>query len=352
MIAVSEDPLIGAELDDYRPERVLGKGGMGVVYEAQDLSLGRRVALKVLAPGFLDDTSARARFQREIDHAVAIEHPHVVPVYAAGYARPNFYIAMRCVRGPDLAAVIRAEGRLSERRVLRLLGQIASALHAVHARGMVHRDIKPHNVLLWDAGQEDEHALLTDFGIAKALDDTRSLTGVGPIGTPAYMAPEICLGKPARPASDQYSLGCMAFEMLAGKLPYDSGSALDIRGAHVEREPLALRELAPETSPATCAAIARALSKDPSHRFSDVREMVRSARLADDAFRHAREVERAVEAAEKPEEAIASLQPLGLNEGTISEITGIDKTEVVRLQRRAARQSLMGGRRARPGGRR
>src|SRR3954468_23950913 len=146
---MSREALLGSEIGDFRAVRVLGAGGMGVVYEADDLALRRRVALKVLAPHLVDDRIARERFQREIDHAVAIEHPHVVPVYSAGYEPPHFYIAMRLVPGPDLEKVVRQAGKLSEHRALRILGQVASALHAVHTKGLVHRDVKPHNVLLW-----------------------------------------------------------------------------------------------------------------------------------------------------------------------------------------------------------
>jgi serine/threonine protein kinase len=179
---------------------------MGAVYQAEDLALHRKVALKLRLPEFVDDGRARARFQREIDHAVAIEHPHVVPVYAAGFERPQFYIAMRLVPGPDLHRIVRDGGALEESRTLRIHGQVASALHAVHTKDLVHRDVKPHNVLLWEAGSDEEHAMLTDFGIAKALDDTHSLTGLAAIGTPGYMAPELSLGHLATPACDQYSL--------------------------------------------------------------------------------------------------------------------------------------------------
>jgi len=246
---MSADELIGTELGDYRPVRVLGRGGMGVVYEAEDLPLRRTVALKVLAPNLLDDATARARFQREIEHAVAIEHPHVVPVYAAGFERPHFYLAMRLIRGADLARLVSTEGPLVEERALRVLGQVASALHAIHERGMVHRDVKPANVLLWGAGQDDEHAMLTDFGIAKALNDSRNLTGLGAVGTPAYMAPEVCLGRSALPASDQYSLACLAFELLSGRLPLDA-DGVSFPDAHIEQAPMSLATAAPGVSPA------------------------------------------------------------------------------------------------------
>lgn len=340
----ASDPLIGTELGDFRPIRTLGKGGMGAVYEAEDLALRRKVALKVLLRDFVEDHQARARFQREIDHAVAIEHPHVVPVYAAGYEPPHFYISMRLVPGPDLAKIVRSDGPLSEDRALRVLGQVASALHAVHAKGLVHRDVKPHNVLLWGAGTDEEHALLTDFGIAKALDDTRSITGVGAIGTPAYMAPEICLGQLVSPACDQYSLACMGYELLSGRPPFevDAGS---LRAAHVERDPVPLAQVVPTVSAAVADAIDLALAKDPAKRHRDVRELVRAAKTAEDAFHRSEELSRVMTDAKQSAETVSRLSAVyGLSDATISQLTDLDRTEVVRLRRRKARERLVGRR--------
>ena len=340
------DPLIGTELGDFRPLRRLGKGGMGVVYEAEDLSLPRHVALKVLRPEVADEPLARSRFQREIEHAVQIEHPHVTPVYTAGYEPPHFYIAMRLVRGPDLAAELREHGALPEQRALRLLGQLASALHAVHEHGLVHRDVKPANVLLWGAGTDDEHAMLTDFGIAKALNESRGLTGMGAIGTPAYMAPEVCLGQSATPASDQYSLACLAFELLAGELPYDAED-VSFADAHISAAPKSLAALAPALSPATVAAVHRALAKKPANRHAGVRELVRAARPADEAFQQSEAVTRVMRSASRPEDAVTRLiaSATELSDERISEITGVDRTQVLRVRRRAARDALVGRRR-------
>jgi serine/threonine protein kinase len=340
----ASDPLIGTELGDFRIVARLGQGGMGAVYEAEDLALHRYVALKVLLPEFADDSRARARFQREIDHAVAIEHPHVVPVYAAGFERPHFYISMRLVRGPDLHKTVREDGALEESRALRILGQVASALHAVHAKGLVHRDVKPHNVLLWEAGSDEEHAMLTDFGIAKALDDTHSLTGLAAIGTPGYMAPEISLGHLATPACDQYSLGCMAYELLAGRPPFD-GDADALRRAHVEERPVPLANAAPHISRVVAAAVDTALAKNPMKRHSDVRAFVKTAQASDDAFRRSQAITRVMTEARKPEEAVGPLSAEhGLSDTTISQLTDLDRTEVVRLRRRQARHALVGRR--------
>lgn len=339
-----KDPLLGQELADFRLLSVLGRGGMGVVYEAEDLALRRKVALKVLAPRWLEDERARVRFQMEIEHAVAIEHPNVVPVYGAGFERPHFYISMRLISGPDLGHLLHDHGAMPERRALRILGQVGSALHAVHESKLVHRDIKPGNVLLWNAGEEDEHAMLTDFGIAKGLDDPRSITGVGPVGTPAYMAPEVVLSRPATAASDQYSLACMAFEMLSGRLPLEADDA-GFPDAHLEQPPTPLHEAAPHISASTARAVDRALEKDPSDRHANLREFVRSAKTADDAFRTSQEVSRVLSDSRNAEDVVPLLSAThGLTDARISHLTGIERTQVVRLRRRQARRTLVGRR--------
>jgi serine/threonine protein kinase len=335
------DSLVGTELDEFRPLGILGRGGMGVVYEAEDLKLGRRVALKVLRPDLAEGGHARERFQREIDLAVAIEHPYVVPVYGAGFARQHFYIAMRLIGGQDLDKVLARHGRLDERRVLRILGQVASALHAVHLKDLVHRDVKPHNVLLWSVDGEEEHALLTDFGIAKALDDTLNLTG-GVIGTSAYMAPEVCLHESASPASDQYSLACMAYELLAGLPPFRGGIA-EVRRAHVEQAPTPLIEQAPQVSASVAAAIDRALRKQPEHRHPDIKTFVNAATGAQESFQRSERIDRVIKAASRPEDAVGELvTDFGLSEETVSHLTDLEETEVIRLRRQRARNALVG----------
>ena len=334
--------LSGRELGDYILTRPLGHGGMGVVYEGQDLALRRKVAIKVLAPQLLDDRRARQRFQREIVHAAAIEHPHVVPVYAAGYEDGMFFLVLRLIDGPDMAAELRRIGRFPETRALRLLGQVASALWAVHRRDMVHRDIKPHNVLIGCSGESDEHALLTDFGIAKALSDTSSLTGVGAIGTPAYMAPEVCQGYPATPLSDQYSLACMAFELLAGEAPFtDAGD--DLCEAHVRVDPPDLCAKIPGISEPLAKAIGRGLSKSPEHRFLDVRDLMAIDSRSRDSFEQAIAITDLI-SRRGTEDAAAelALEP-GLSDETIATFTDNTALTVARLRRRAARAALVGG---------
>jgi serine/threonine-protein kinase len=314
---------------------------MGIVYSAEDMALRRRVAIKVLAPHLLDDSKARSRFQKEIKAAVAIEHPYVVPIYAAGYDNGRFFLVMRLVDGHDVKTELQRISRFDEQRGLRLLGQVTSALFAVHREGLVHRDVKPHNVLLGSVGEPDEHAQLTDFGIAKALDDSTILTGVGAIGTPAYMAPEVCLGQSASAASDQYSLACMAYEMFAGAPPFD-GSA-DPRQAHGNEEPPPLRELAPDLRPEVAAAIDRGLAKNPADRFADVRQLVLVDPRSRQSFDQATAVTEVIRQDRPTEEVVKELAEVhGLSDATIAAVSGFDTARVARIRRRAARQALVG----------
>lgn len=273
---MAADPLIGSALGDFEIESVLGAGGMGVVYRARDLILDRAVAVKVLAPHLLGESEARARFQREMTTAAAVEHPYIVPVYNAGYEEGHFFIAMRLVEGPDLAEVIDDEP-LDLDRTLELFAQIASGLHWIHREGLVHRDIKPQNVLVSHAGQPEEHALLGDFGIARALDSSTALTR-GVLGTAEYLAPEVAQWKPATPASDQYALGCVLFEMLTGRSPYRDK---DLPAAHIDEPIPRVSETRADTPAGVGAAVERALSKDPVDRFVDVREFADAVRTGE-----------------------------------------------------------------------
>ncbi len=188
----------------YRIVLLIGKGGMGVVYEAVQLTLGRPVALKLIDPARVDDEELRARFVRESHIAAGLEHPNVIPVYEAREDDGLLFIAMRLVRGPSLSDVLAAQAPLSPPRAATLVAQIASALGAAHAKGLVHRDVKPANILL-----DGDHAYLTDFGITRELSGD-GLTAVGErIGTVDYMSPEQCRGEPVGPASDIYALGCV-----------------------------------------------------------------------------------------------------------------------------------------------
>jgi serine/threonine-protein kinase len=328
--------VIGTRIGGYMVEAELGRGGMGVVYRAQELALGRAVALKLLHPSMVDDPVARTRFQREITNTAAIEHPHVVPVYSAGYEDGHFYIAMRFVQGRDLGELLHQEGRLEPNRAFRLVGQIASALHAVHATGLVHRDIKPQNVLLWNPGESDEHSFLTDFGIAKALDEVQPLTRIGALGTPGYMAPEVRDGRPATPACDQYGLAVLAFELLTGRLPFDLQDEIQ----DIPRPLHAYSRNVPRHARET---LERALSPDPAERHPDVRALALSDPSAHLAFEQGRAITSTVTNARDQRQLVLQLETKhGLSVEAIAEIADLKKTEVVRLRRKAAREALIG----------
>jgi serine/threonine protein kinase len=334
------DALMGIEIPGYDLHREIGRGGMGVVYEATELSLRRKVALKVLSPHLLEDAAARGRFQREISAAVAIEHPHVVPVYAAGYENGLFFLAMRYVRGPDLWEIVHKDGRFPEQRAMRLVGQLASALFDVHEHGLVHRDVKPQNVLVWNAGSSDEHCFLTDFGLAKALDETSGITKIGALGTRGYMAPEVVNGGHATPACDQYALACLLFELLTEELPFpEDEDGLEDRTA---LKPLPY--YAPGVSPRVVEAIERALSDDPLKRFADVRAFVMNNATAQDSFERSQAISETVSGARSESELVERLATNhGLSNEAVAEVADLAESRVELLRRRAAaRRSLMG----------
>ena len=204
---------IGSELAGYRLDELIGRGGMGVVYRAHDLALDRDVALKLLAPHLAEDVSFRERFLTESRVAASLEHPNVVPIHDAGEIDGQLYIAMRLVEGSDLKEVLR-EGPLEPARAVRVLEQIAGALDAAHARGLVHRDVKPSNVLLDEGG----HVYLADFGLSRYLGDAALPLGPAKsLGTADYVAPEQIRGEEVDGRADVYALGCMLYECLDGR---------------------------------------------------------------------------------------------------------------------------------------
>jgi serine/threonine-protein kinase len=273
--SVGADPLLGRELAGYRLEAVLGRGGMGVVYIAQDLALERRVALKLLAPELTEDERFRERFHRESRLAASIDHPNVVPIYEAGEAGGVLYIAMRYVEGTDLRTLLKTEGALEPARAITLLAQVAEALDAAHARGLVHRDVKPSNVLVAAVGGR-EHAYLADFGLTVSGTTRASLLA----GSPDYVAPEQIAEGAVDARSDIYSLGCVLFECLTGAVPFLRGSDFEVLYAQLSEEPPALSEQRPELPGELDRVLGRALAKDPDERFGTAGELVDSARAA------------------------------------------------------------------------
>ena len=256
---MSTEPLpgVGTTLGSYRVDAELGHGGMGVVYRAEDLRLGRRVALKLLRASLADDRSYRERFLRESRLAASIEHSAIVPIYEAGETDGLLYIAMRFVDGVDLAELLRREGPLEPERAVALVGQLASALDAAHARGLIHRDVKPSNALIGTDG-DGEHAYLVDFGLTQDTTSQERLTATDQlVGTLDYLAPERIRGEPVDGRADIYALGCVLFECLTGQVPFARPSEASAIYAHLEEQPPRASDLRPGL-PAALDGVARA----------------------------------------------------------------------------------------------
>jgi serine/threonine protein kinase len=251
----------GAQVAGYEVEGVLGRGGMGVVYEAREPSTGRTVALKVFAHTNGMDPSFRKRFQREGRIQAAIDHPHIATVFEAGEWDEALFIAMRLVRGPNLKALTIAGG-LEADRALRILTPVADALDAAHAAGLTHRDVKPQNILVG----EGDRAFLADFGLTKGLGDT-VLTRAGEfVGTIDYIAPDQILGQPATAAADVYSLGAVLYECLTGTVPFSRHTDAAVMYAHLSEPPPRVCEERPDLPLAIDQVVSRALAKDPQER--------------------------------------------------------------------------------------
>jgi serine/threonine protein kinase/class 3 adenylate cyclase len=256
---------IGAEFLGYRIEELIGQGGMGVVYRAYDLRLKRTVALKLVTPELALEERFRERFARETELAMSLEHPNVVPIHDAGEVAGRLYLAMRLVTGTDLRELLREEGALEPSRALSICRQVANALDAAHGRALVHRDVKPSNVLL----DENEHVYLTDFGLTRRLEEQGAQAGEGrSIGTPAYLAPEQIEGKAVDGRADVYSLGCLLFECLTGEVPYRPGSRLALAWAHLEEDPPSASERESKLPQSIDGVIRTALAKQPEERYS------------------------------------------------------------------------------------
>jgi WD40 repeat protein/tRNA A-37 threonylcarbamoyl transferase component Bud32/energy-coupling factor transporter ATP-binding protein EcfA2 len=282
MRVLEADPRIGSELAGYRLEALLGRGGMGVVYLAQDPWLERQVALKLVAPERSRDEHFRTRFLRESRLAASLEHADVVPIYEAGEAGGHLYLAMRYVGGSDLKRLLEEEGRLDPARALAILERVAVALDAAHAKGLVHRDVKPGNILLEGEtdGDVPRRVYLSDFGLtSRAADEDPGEVGEL-AGTLDYLAPEQVEGRPVSAATDVYSLGCVLYQCLTGEAPYPRDSRMEVLWAHLEGEPPRPSERSPGLPEALDAVVARALAKEPQSRYASCRELVAAARHA------------------------------------------------------------------------
>ncbi|MFN2590767.1 MAG: protein kinase, partial [Actinomycetota bacterium] len=263
------DPRIGTELAGYRIEELLGRGGMSVVYLATDLDLERKVALKILGPELAQERGFRDRFIRESRLAASLDHPNVVPVFEAGHAEDVLFISMRYVRGTDLRRVIEAEGRLEPHRVVEIVRQVASALDVAHRQGLVHRDVKPANVLIAARDDPDapEHVYLSDFGVTKRRLSAGGLTATGQlVGTVDYVAPEQIKGEPIDGRADVYSLGCMTFQCLTGRTPFERDTEVAVLWAQVQTPPPSAVELRADLPAAVDGVLRRAMAKSPDER--------------------------------------------------------------------------------------
>jgi serine/threonine protein kinase len=275
LVRVKLDQRIGTELGGYRILEQLGRGGTSVVYRAEHVRLGRPAALKLLSPG-LGEADFSDRFLRESRLAASLDHPSIVPVYDAGEDDGLLWIAMACVEGTDLKTLIREEGALPLRRALFILGQIASALDAAHARGLVHRDVKPANVLV---GPEDR-AYLSDFGAVKELASA-GMTRTGSfVGTIEYCAPEQIEGGDVDARTDVYALACVLYETLTGTAPFHRPSEVAVLNAHLHAPPPRLTKAAPGTPHELEHVIEKALSKSPLDRYATPGDLIAAARVA------------------------------------------------------------------------
>jgi serine/threonine protein kinase len=275
--------LPGSTVAGYVIEEQIGAGGMAVVYRARDDTLGRLVAIKVLSPALAADEEFRTRFLRESRAVAAVDEPHIVPVYGAGEAAGVLYIAARFVAGGDLSLLQRAAGGpLPSAQVAELITQVAGALDAAHAVGLVHRDVKPGNILVERIPGRPEFAYLSDFGLSKwTTEGASGLTVDGRfMGTPDYCAPEQIAGRTVDGRTDQYSLACVGFTLLAGVVPFRRGDALARLYAHVNSLVPALTAIRPELPAAVDAVVARGMAKNPAERYESCAAFARALRGA------------------------------------------------------------------------
>ena len=280
---VSEDLRIGTQIGEYRIESLLGRGGMSVVYLAEHVRLKRKAALKVLSPELAEDPTFRQRFVSEWERLAGIDHPNIIPIFEAGEANGLLYIAMRYVETTDLRGLIQQEGRLDPARAVGLIAQVAGALDAAHAKSLVHRDVKPANILLaLGAGPEgSDHAYLADFGLTKHTDSRSGLTKTGHfMGTIDYVAPEQIAGKGVDGRTDQYALGCVLYECLTGKVPFPREEDTAALFAHLQDPPPKPSAVVPELPPEIDDVIAKSMAKEKEERYASCTELARAARMA------------------------------------------------------------------------
>jgi hypothetical protein len=269
--------VVGSEIGGHRIEAVAGRGGMGVVYRATHLALNRTVALKLISPELGDDPEFRERFKRESEIAASLDHPNVVPIYHAGEDGGKLYVTMRFVEGTDLREMVALQGRLEPRVAARIISQVASALDAAHARGLVHRDVKPANVLIDDSSGHP-HAYLTDFGLTKQASSQSGLTKTGMIvGTMDYIAPEQLQGTEVDARADIYALGCVFYQALTGQVPYPRDTEPAKMWAHMSEPTPSLLAVSPHLPPELDEVLKRSMAKEPGDRYLSAGDFGRAA---------------------------------------------------------------------------
>jgi serine/threonine protein kinase len=281
ILADVEHIAAGSRIAGYIVVEPIGRGGMAVVFLARDERLGRRVALKVLVPSLARDEEFRSRFMQESRAAAAADDPHIIPIFEAGEASGALFIAMRYVGGGDMRTIIRRDGPLSVPRAAAILSPVASALDAAHALGLVHRDVKPANMLIDVRPGRPDHVYLSDFGLSKDALAGAGLTLTGQfLGTPDYMSPEQIASRAVDGRADQYALACAAFELLCGAPPFHREHAMATVYAHLSEPPPSLSSGRPELPSAADAVLTRALAKSPADRYPSCRDFTESLREA------------------------------------------------------------------------
>ena len=281
----------GARIAGYILEEQIGAGGMAVVFRARDERLQRRVALKILSPALAPDDAFRQRFIRESQAAAAVDDPHIIPVFGAGEAegaqfegaqfKGALFIAMRYVPGGDVRTLLRRARPLTPERALAIVSPVASALDAAHGAGLVHRDVKPENMLIDTRPGRPDHVYLSDFGLSKGVMASLGPTGTGQwLGTAGYSSPEQMAGKPVDGRADQYSLACVAFELLCGEVPFPREHVTAVIWAHMSEPPPALTSRVPAFPAGANGVLARALAKSPGDRFASCRDFADALRAA------------------------------------------------------------------------